>query len=200
MRDAGHKTNFMIPQRYWGALGSTQLYAASLSRLLDRQGIKRAGFDEYGVQSYGPPAANIRGDVESFAARLRSGDREGWMFDINPQAYADLQELVRAVHKQGVPFVVFYPPMPSALIDANEHQLADFIAAIRRAFGAGDLFIDFTAPEYRWFNDDYGNFRDTAHMSDTGAKRLAGELDRAISAGFAGRLLGSAAGQPEGRR
>jgi hypothetical protein len=196
MRDAGHKTNFMVPQRYWGAFGSTQLYAASLSRLLDRQGIKPGAFDEYGVQSYGPAAANIRGNVESFAAKLRSGDREGWMFDINPQAYADLQELVRAIHKQGVPFAVFYPPMPSGLIDATQQQLASFNAAIGRAFGPGDLVIDFTAPEYHWFSDDYANFHDGVHLSDTGAKRLAGELDRAISAGFAGRLVGTALRRP----
>lgn len=196
MRDAGQKTNFMVPLRYWGAFGSTQLYAASLGLLLDRQGIRHSAFDPYGVQSYGGSEANIRTDIESFAEKLRSGNREGWLFDIHPQAYADLQDLVRAVHKHGTPLAVFYPPMPSALIDANQQQLSDFTSAIRHAFGAEDLFIDFTAPDYRWFNDDYANFHDGAHMSDDGAKRLAGELDRVISVGLAGRLAGIPSGPP----
>jgi hypothetical protein len=202
MRDAGQKTNFMMPARYWGALGSTQLYAASLNFLLDREGIKKTTpFDAYGAQSYGPSLPDIRSNVADFAAQLRAGHRDGWMFDIHPQALIDLQELVKIVHQHHVPLAVFYPPMPAALIDANEQQLANFKNAIQRAFTPEDLFIDFTAPEYRWYNEDFDNFHDGAHMSDSGAARLAGELDRVISAGFAGRLAATSFGQslPERR-
>lgn len=190
MQNPGQKTNFMIPARYWGALGSIQLFTASLGRLLDQAGIKRSAFDSYGAQSYGPSSPSVRDEIERFASQLRHGERNGWRFDVDPRAYLDLQELTQTVHQRGALFVGFYPPMPTAIQESTTRPLADFEATVLRAFGPEDVFIDFNRPDYRFISDENTNYREAAHLSDAGGRAVAAELDRVITAVLAQRRGG----------
>ncbi len=177
LESAEEKTNFMVPERYWGAFGSMQLYTASFAYLLDRAGIRRSPFDEYGVQLYGLATPTTQSEIVRDAAAFHSGQSGRWSFKINPRAYHALEELIHAAHEHNVPFVAFTPPMPTILQEATAKRLADFDSAVAAAFGPQDVFIEFNRPEYRFLSDDFANFREGAHLSDPGARKLAGELD-----------------------
>jgi hypothetical protein len=187
MQTAGEKTNFMIPQRYWGAFGSMQLYSATFAYFLDREHIRSSAFDSNGAQSYGPATATTHAKVDRDAADYRKGASGRWQFRIDPQAYRDLQELVRVVHERHAVLLAFTPPMPTVMQEATSKELAAFDALLHPAFSAGDVFVDFNQPKYHYISDDYGNFREAAHLSDTGARIFANALDGLASEVIASR-------------
>ena len=180
MESAGEKTNFMVPQRYWGALGSMQLYTASFSYLMDRAGIRHCAFDSNGAQAYGPSTPKTRRDIAKIADQFAAGQGY-WKFSVNPKAFQDLKDLIGVAHERGAIFVAFTPPMPTPMQKATSHALAEFDNEVRKAFGADDVFIDMNQPAYYSISDDYDNFREAAHLSDRGAQLVADELDRTVA-------------------
>lgn len=188
-KDHGLKRGLMKPREYWTALGSPQLLMSYVNRALDAYGsVSRNPNDEYGTFQYNvnPSANTAREAIESDIEAIRSGrGRVSEVYDIDPVAYEELDDLLAAARAHSRRVVVFYPPFPEPILQLREGAYRDYQRRIAALLKPEDEVVDFTQPKYRPFRLDYSNFNDGVHFSGQGAEVLVRELDQVLSAASA---------------
>jgi hypothetical protein len=184
-KDHDRKTDLMQPRQYWGALGSPQLLTAYVSRLAVKFGVFPNHYDERGTLHYmsGPDKRKSMRQIEQTVADIRRGTSPIGNYDIDPIALSDLDAVLTLARSKSDRVVVYFPPNPERILAIRKAEYAGYRAKIDRLLRPGDIVVDFNTPEYESLRSDYENFEDGVHTSRTGARLIAEELDRVVSAG-----------------
>jgi hypothetical protein len=174
------KTDLMTPRQYWGALGSPQLITVYLSRLAIRSGVAAGQYDEFGTLHFGsePSPARVHREIEKAVAEIKRGTASVGNYSIDPAALKELEGIVAEARRGSQRLLVFYPPIPAAVLTVRGAEFARYRDTINALVRPGDTLVDFNDPSYAAMRSDEGNFVDAVHLSGTGARLVIAELGK----------------------
>jgi hypothetical protein len=134
-------------------------------------------FDPLGRPAMGSPRAPLT--TEALTREIDDAvDRRMFNYDFDSESFESLDELVRLLRDDGLEVVLVEMPMPAhlrALISERyAGAMARWTSEMRRRYGDLEMV--------RFSGDGYGtaDFRDSDHLSEHGALRLAEELAPAL--------------------
>ena len=191
--DHALKTDFMSSREYWGALASPQLFTSYVSRLAIRSGIVTGFYDDFGTRRLEAniDVKTVHQNVNAAVVDIRRGIARVGDYHIDPLALTQLASMLAIARNRSQLLVVFYPPTPAPILAACAGEIATYNKTINGLLRPDDILIDFNAPQYASIRDDYHNFVDAVHLSNSGANRVLVDLGRAIASAEQARRTGS---------
>jgi len=180
--DHAHRTDLMTQKQYWGALGSPQLVTAYLSRAALRLGLGSSNYDEFGALHFGSGSDTraVQKHIDAAVAEIHMGTARVGNYHIDPVALADLQSVIELGRSHSRQTVIFYPPMPEALLEASSADFSRYRESVSSLLDSNVMVVDFNGPEYASFRANTANFIDAVHLSQPGAEFVISELRRAV--------------------
>lgn len=169
----GRKSGYMIPQEYWGALGSLQLIREYLSGAEVRLGMVREEFNSFGRDDFPPPppephaAGNRREKVASF--------------HIDPEAEKEFGSLVAEARSAGAQIVAILPPIAADKWSSEEVAYRDYDAKMLRYFLPNDIVIDMNDRALEPLREDSRNFPDGLHLTSAATSQLIEVVNMKLS-------------------
>lgn len=163
----GRKSSQMVPDEYWGALGSVALAEIYMGRLLEQKFHRAPRDDAFGVSPDSPRFAEPAG-----APRPETVDADG---------FAEFGELVRTAHARSERVVALIPPYLRPVWERQRPFFEGYNRRALAAFESDDVVIDFNQPEYLGFTEERENFPDGAHLKRAAADILVREMERILT-------------------
>lgn len=178
--DHDKKTDLMTPQQYWGALMSPQLITAYVSGLAIRVGVVAGQYDDCGTLHFGsePGRARVRKEIDKAVAEIRHGTASVGNYYIDPVALTELEGIIAAARQGSQRLLVFYPPIPAAVLAVRGTEFARYRDTINALLDPSDTLVDFNDASYASMRGDDGNFADAVHLSSAGARLVISELGK----------------------
>jgi len=173
----GRKSGHMIPQEYWGGLGSIQLLRGYWSRWKIEHGYKRKEFNEFGTDNF---FTHLPG---GFAAATQHQPP----YFVDARAFQEYRELIERVRASGARIVGVIPPMEMGAWKMAQEALDEYSSKARPLFRPDEPIIDLNVPEMDEFRKNKYNYQDTLHLAPDGASKVMKIIDNKLKAmGVAG--------------
>jgi hypothetical protein len=163
------------------ALGSLSLWNAYRNMLGIRIGRTPRTFDYAGTETF----LHARSEMNVNTKKMWSEPE----FTVDPVAWQAHQDLVANLRARGVQIVFIVPPTSEHLLETKRAPLARYLDRMRSAIGAGDLWVDFLAPEGEAFCKNRANFSDGVHLTPDGAKQVVAQINAAVNRWITERRL-----------
>jgi hypothetical protein len=181
-RDHERKTELMTPRQYWGALGSPQLINAYASLIAIRSGYVPQNYDDHGTLHYESPSEErARQSISATVKEIQKGTATVGDYHVDPIALTELKRMLEAARDHSERVVVFHPPIPAAVLAVRSAEYAQYRETVNQLLRPTDTVIDFNSPEYAEMRASNANFIDAVHLSQTGARAVVSELERAVA-------------------
>jgi hypothetical protein len=173
-QDHGRKSSYMVPEEYWGALGSLETFKLAVHRVFIALGWEADLFTPFGRNHYNilKPAMT---ETEIKAAIEKNRHRYGTI-QIDEDAVAELEGLLSDARSRGIRvFAYFYPYLKDRYVIWGD----EYGVFKRRMLGLmkpEDVVWDLNGPEHDSLTTDLANYYDMAHLSDKGAALVMGNI------------------------
>lgn len=191
IKNSGMKSFQIHEKEYYGSLFSLIPAVIWARKLQDRLGLMHDAFDESeaGWNNFNFPWTAQ--DMEKiFAQEIRAlADKNIAAvehYHMDPQAIAELRDLLALARDRGVRIVAYYYPIFGPRHEAmqmnGEWKL--YRAAMDPLFHPGEIIVDMNTPDFddiRWNPKAY---HDTAHLSQMGANLVLERLNLALARGI----------------
>ncbi|PAC29201.1 hypothetical protein [Flectobacillus sp. BAB-3569] len=181
-KDHGRKTSTMIPQEYWGALGSTNLLRTYLFYFIRNYNLipsryapnlhNEVGWDNFGLET---PNANARKAITD-KVNLRSFENTS----IDSVAYHELDHLLKQIRAKNIKIIAYFTPVPYQLYSLGRNEYSIYQRAIGKLFKSSDVLINLNDEKYKTINSDYKTFLDHGHLNPQGQAFVINQLNNEI--------------------
>lgn len=177
-KDAGRKTSHIDPREYLGSLGSVDTIRLYYNQLMVKAGLIPDYFNEYGCFDFtlDKPHADARPYIKDAAQKPSSRQK----IEINPRAFEDIRQIIKAAHENHLKVFAFYFPRPHELYLLRQEHYRNYQAQMNTIFSPEDCVWDFNHEDYLDFSNDYRNYSDEAHLSKQGAAALLREIEKKL--------------------
>jgi hypothetical protein len=168
----GRKAGGMEPRDVWSALGSTELVDAYLAALATRLGLAPVRFTPAGAQDLEAPG--VVGAAAPGSIRRREDD-------LDEEALAELDQLLRLARAHGAAVVGFLPPVYAPTLAERRAEHEAFVARVRAHFALGEPILDLNDGALDALAGDPASFIDGVHLRNAAARTVMRELDRRLA-------------------
>ena len=180
VKNRGRKSSYMVPEEYWGVLGSLETVKHYLRRLRMFIDPSRQKFNEFGQNDFcGGVMPAAPGDTESDIKDRAAASQE---YVVDPDALAELDDMLVLARSRGAIVFAYYYPVPEFRRRLAGDSYGEFHSQVSSVLKEEDLVWDFNEGRHKTFTANYLNYCDRAHLSDRGAQYVLGEIKAILQA------------------
>jgi len=175
VKNHGRKTSYMVPEEYWGVLGSLETIKHYVRRLRIALDPSRQKHNEFGQNDFcGGVVPEAPEDIEE---DIRSRAAGGYEFEVDKVALKELDGTLQLARSKGVRVFAFFYPVPEFRLKLAGDSFEEFREQVSSVLGEGDVVWDFNEGAHGTFGKAYLNYCDRGHLSDQGAAYVLEVID-----------------------